>query len=229
MDRIKKIADKHNIPIIEDAAQAIGSRYRNIPSGKWGKVGCFSTHPLKNLNACGDGGFLVTDDDQIAASIRCLRSHGLIDRNQAVQFGFVSRMDAIQATILKYRIERLDEVIRKRRDNANLYRALINHTNVFLPKDQEVEFNTYHTFVIQVQNRESLRDYLAKFGVETSIHYPIPIHLQKAAHFLGHKEGSFPVTESQAHKILTLPIHQYLKPEQIAEIANLINNFNVIN
>lgn len=225
MDEIKQIADRNNIPIIEDAAQAIGSRYKNIPSGKWGKVGCFSTHPLKNLNACGDGGFLVTDDDAIASSIRIMRNHGLVDRNTAAQFGFVSRMDAIQAAILNYRISKLDEVTRKRRENATLYRTLLNPDKVFVPMDHEFEFNTYHTFVIQVRNRDGLRDHLSHAGVETSIHYPLPIHLQPAAKFLGHLEGSFPNTENQAKRILTLPVNQFVTNEQIAAISTLVNKF----
>lgn len=225
MDEIKQIADRNNIPVIEDAAQAIGSRYRNIPSGKWGKVGCFSTHPLKNLNACGDGGFLVTDDDAIASGIRIMRNHGLIDRNTAMQFGFVSRMDAVQAVILNYRISKLDEVARKRRKNANLYRNLLNSGKVLIPTDHEFEFNTYHTFVIQVKNRDGLRDHLAQAGIETSIHYPIPIHLQPAAKSLGHVEGAFPNTENQAKRILTLPVNQFVTGEQIAIISTLVNEF----
>jgi len=225
MDRIMQIADKHNIPVIEDAAQAIGSRYKNIPSGKWGKIGCFSTHPLKNLNACGDGGFLVTDDDLIASSIRTMRNHGLVDRNTAARFGFVSRMDSVQAVILNYRIGKLNKVSRKRRENARLYRTLLNPSKVTLPIEFEFEFNTYHTFVIQADNRDGLRDHLANAGVETSIHYPIPIHLQPAAKFLGLTEGAFPNTEHQAKRILTLPVNQFVTMEQIEIISTLVNEF----
>jgi len=225
MDKIKKIAERHNIPIIEDAAQAVGSRYKNIPSGKWGKLGCFSTHPLKNLNACGDGGFLVTDDDDIALKVRLMRNHGLVNRNIATQFGFVSRMDAVQAVILNYRIAKLDEVTSKRRENAFLYRALLNCNRVLVPVDHESEFNTYHTFVIQAQDRDGLRDHLTRAGVETSIHYPVPIHLQPAARFLGHVEGDFPNTESQAKRILTLPVNQFVTREHILTISTLVNQY----
>ena len=225
MDRIKQIAEEFNIPIIEDAAQAIGSKYRNIPSGKWGKVGCFSTHPLKNLNACGDGGFLVTDDDAIASKIKLMRNHGLSDRSTATHFGFVSRMDEVQAAILKYRIKKLNYVTRIRRENAALYRALLNPNKVFVPSELELEFNTYHTFVIQVNNRDGLREHLAKAGVETSIHYPIPIHLQPAAASLGHIEGAFPNTEMQAKRILTLPVNHFINSEQVRIISSLVNEF----
>jgi dTDP-4-amino-4,6-dideoxygalactose transaminase len=225
MDKIKLISEKYNIPIVEDAAQAIGSKYNNIPSGKWGKIGCFSTHPLKNLNGCGDGGFLVTDDDEVALKVKIMRNHGLVDRNIATRFGFVSRMDAVQATILKYRIKSLNKITEKRRENANFYRSELNSSKIFIPIDHELEYNTYHTFVIQVSDRDGLRRYLANSGVDTSIHYPIPIHLQPAAKFLGHVLGDFPNTEEQANKILTLPINQFINRDHIIKISSLINKF----
>jgi dTDP-4-amino-4,6-dideoxygalactose transaminase len=225
MDKIHKIATKHNIPIIEDAAQSVGSRYQEIPSGKWGKVGCFSAHPLKNLNACGDAGFLVTDDDSIATQIRLMRNHGLIDRNTVECFGYVSRMDVLQAAILNYRITGLEAVIEKRRQYAALYRETLDRSNVFIPDDLLNEFNTYHTFVIQVEQRDELKAYLVSHGIETSIHYPIPIHLQPAAKNLGYNRGDFPIAEKQALKIVTLPINQYLQSNDILKIGARINHF----
>jgi dTDP-4-amino-4,6-dideoxygalactose transaminase len=223
MDLIAAIADRYDLPIIEDAAQAIGSKYQNRPSGGWGKVGCFSTHPLKNLNACGDGGFLVTNDDAVASEIRRLRNHGLRDRNTADSFGYVSRMDEIQAAILNFRIERLNQVTEKRQKNAALYREFLDASKVFIPAECPNEYNTYHTFVIQVNHRDRLRNILAENGVETSIHYPVPLHLQPAAMKYGYGIGDFPITEIQSNKILTLPIHQYLNEDEIIHIANLIN------
>ena len=225
MDQIKSIADAHKLLIIEDAAQAIGSMYDKIPSGKWGRIGCFSTHPLKNLNACGDGGFLVTDDDDIAQKIRVMRNHGLIDRNTVQRFGYVTRMDAVQAAILTYRLANLNNVTQKRRANAAQYRQTLNRNGVFIPDEISSEFNTYHTFVIQVDNRDGLRQFLMDAGVETSIHYPVPIHLQPAARSLGHAKGDFPETERQAERILTLPVNQYLSSAEIEKVANLVNKF----
>lgn len=224
MDKIKEIADRHNLLVIEDGAQSIGSKYNNIPSGKIGHIGCFSAHPLKNLNACGDAGFLVTDDDGMAAQIRLMRTHGLIDRNTVVLFGSVSRMDAVQAAILNFRIKKLEEVSRLRRRNADLYKKLLDPSKVFIPQDNTAEFNTYHTFVIQVNKRDQLKDELLKVGIETGIHYPIPIHLQPAAKSLGHKIGDFPVTEKQAIEILTLPVNQFLNVDQIEYVANSVNS-----
>jgi len=225
MDLIAAIADRYGLPIIEDAAQAIGSKYQNRTSGGWGKVGCFSTHPLKNLNACGDGGFLVTNDDAIASEIRRLRNHGLRDRNTADSFGYVSRMDAIQAAILNFRINKLNQVTEKRRKNAALYREFLDASKVFIPAECPDEYNTFHTFVIQVNHRDRLRNILEENGVETSIHYPVPLHLQPAAKKYGYVIGDFPVTEIQSTKILTLPIHQYLTVDEIIGIAKLINHY----
>ncbi|EKQ99145.1 DegT/DnrJ/EryC1/StrS family aminotransferase [Leptospira borgpetersenii] len=225
MNEIMRIADKYSIPVIEDAAQSIGSKYDGKFSGSIGKVGCFSTHPLKNLNACGDGGFLTTNDEKIYNSVSRIRNHGLVDRNTVGEFGFVTRMDTVQAAILNFRLMRLPQVIEKRRQNAQLYKTLLDKKNVFIPEDKPLEFNTYHTFVIQVERRDELKDHLFSQGIETSIHYPIPIHLQPASRNLGYKQGDFPVAEKQAGRILTLPIHQYLKDVDLHKIVQVVNRF----
>ena len=232
MDEIKSIADRHGIPIIEDGAQAIGSKYQQIPSGKWGKVGCFSTHPLKNLNACGDGGFLVTDDDLIASKVRAMRTHGFkqhpdgsTDKYIDEQFGYVSRMDTLQAAILSFRISELETVIAQRQRNAEHYCQILDPDTITFPKNQAGEFNSYHTFVIQVDRRDALREHLKQAGIETGIHYPIPIHLQPASKNLGFPKGSLPTTERQATRILTLPIHQFLTRTQVEKVAFHVNQF----
>jgi dTDP-4-amino-4,6-dideoxygalactose transaminase len=225
MSPILEIARRHGLRVIEDAAQAIGSSYDGRPAGSFGDVGCFSTHPLKNLNACGDGGFITTNDDQIAAAVRSLSNHGLIDRNTVEQFGFVSRMDVLQAAILGYRLRKLDDIIRRRRENAARYRALLDPHVIYVPADRQIEFNSYHTFVIQVDRRDELQRNLGASGIGTAIHYPVPIHLQPAAAALGCKRGDFPVTESQAKRVLSLPIHQHLQLADIEDVASRINMF----
>lgn len=225
MNKIIKIAKKYNIPVIEDAAQAIGSLYYNKPSGSFGKVGCFSTHPLKNLNSCGDGGFLTTNDKNIYKQAGFLRSHGLVSRDKSTHFGFVSRMDSVQAAILNYRLKKLKDVISKRRENAEYYFNNLNSKYITLPLEKKYEFNTYHTFVIQIDKRDALCQYLKENDITTAIHYPIPIHLQPAASNLGYKRGDFPVTETQAERILSLPIHQYLKDKDIDRVTEIINSF----
>ncbi len=225
MDPILAIASKYDLKIVEDAAQSIGSKYRGQLSGSLGHVGCFSAHPLKNLNACGDAGFLTTDDDQVAESVRLMRNHGLADRNTVTSFGCVSRMDNLQAAILDFRLQKLDQIIQKRRKNAQVYTDLIDSRFVFVPEEKSYEFNTYHTFVIQTNCRNELQKFLNQHQVGSAIHYPIPIHLQPASASLGYKSGDFPEAERQAGKILSLPIHQYLDTVSIERISKLINQF----
>ncbi len=225
MDPIMMLAEKYNLAVVEDAAQAIGSKYKGKPSGSIGNVGCFSTHPLKNLNASGDGGFLTTNDENIYLKAKALRNHGMADRDSVDSFGYVSRMDNLQAAILNYRLKKLDEIIDKRRQNAQSYLEYIEKEKVFIPREKEYEFNTYHTFVIQVEKRNELKEFLLKQGIEAAIHYPTPIHLQPAAKRLGYKFGDFPITEKQAGMILTLPINQSLGQSEIERICVAINEY----
>lgn len=225
MREILKISKKYNIPVIEDAAQSIGSKYHKKPSGSFGKVGCFSGHPLKNLNGIGDCGFLTTNDKKIYNMAKSMRNHGLEDRNIVKKFGFLSRMDVLQAAVLNYRIKNLKKIIQSRRKNAEFYINNINRNKFKVIEEKKYQFNTYHTFVLQTDNRDKLKKYLASKGIGTAIHYPIPIHLQPAAKFLGYKKGSFPMTEKQSKKIITLPIHQNLKKSELSKIVNLLNQF----
>lgn len=225
MIKIKEISKKYNIPIIEDCAQSIMSMYSNKKAGSYGVFGCFSTHPLKNLNAMGDGGFLVTDSKKYYDLISSLRTHGMKDRNIVKNFGYVSRMDNLQASILNYRLKNLKKVIDLRRRNVQLYLKYLDKKNFYFPVESKLEFNTYHTFVLQFKKRDQLRKYLKKKGIGTAIHYPTPIHLQPAAAYLGYKKNSLPNTEKQAKEILTLPIHQHLKLSEIKYISNQVNKF----
>tara|TARA_X000000368_G_scaffold79652_1_gene59648 strand:- start:1952 stop:3052 length:1101 start_codon:yes stop_codon:yes gene_type:complete len=225
MDAILKTSKKHNIPVIEDAAQAIGSKYRGKFSGTFGTVGCFSAHPLKNLNALGDSGYLTTNSGRIAKLILDLRNHGMTNRNIVRNFGYVSRMDNLQAGILNFRLERLKNVVLRRRKNVKLYLKNLNQKFVYIPQETKKEYNTYHTFVIQVSKRDDLKKYLKKNGVETAIHYPTPIHLQPAYKKLKFGKNYLPETLKQSKKIITLPIHQFLQKKEIIKICKLINKF----
>lgn len=226
MDELESISAEFGIPLVEDAAQSIGSRYMGRPSGSWGLVGCFSGHPLKNLSAIGDAGFLVTSSSVIAEHARKLRNHGLVDRNTVTVFGGVSRLDTLKAAVLLYRLQRLGSIIERRRANAELYFEALGGGVVELPYETEAEFNSYHTFVIQTDDRDRLQAYLKDRGVGTAIHYPIPIHLQPVAERYKHGPGSFPVCENQARRILSLPIHQHLLPAQINYVAACIRAFH---
>jgi len=225
MDPILEIAERHNLIIIEDAAQAIGSKYKGKPAGSLGDIGCFSTHPLKNLNACGDGGFITTNDEDIYKKLVSFRNHGKVSRFVVSEFGLVSRMDNLQAAILNYRLGKLDLIIKKRRANAKKYIEGFNHKDIFTYQEEAHEYNTYHTFVLQTNYRDELQKYLLSRGIKTTVHYPIPIHLQPASRRLGYKEGDLPVTEKQAHEILSLPIHQYLTDIDLERVINTVNSF----
>jgi dTDP-4-amino-4,6-dideoxygalactose transaminase len=225
MTEIMAIAQRRGLAVIEDAAQAIGTRYDGRFAGTFGAVGCFSTHPLKNLSACGDGGIAVTDDDGIAQALRLLRNHGLADRNTVARVGTVSRMDTLQAAILDYRLGRLAGITERRRANAAIYAKKLDPAHIFWPPETGREFNTYHTFVIQVDRRDELQAHLAAQGIGTAIHYPVPIHRQPAFAYLGYRQGAFPVTEQQARRILTLPINQNLSATQVSRVAECVNQF----
>ncbi len=224
MKKISQIAKKYNLKIIEDAAQAIGSKFNGRSAGSFSDIGCFSAHPLKNLNAIGDSGFLVTNNKKYYNQIKDLSNHGMTNRNIVKNFGYVSRMDNLQAAILNYKLKILKKVIRKRRINFDIYKKNLPK-KVYFPIETKEQFNTYHTFVVQVDKRDSLKKFLKKKGIDTSIHYPIPIHLQPASKCLGYKQGAFPVTERQSKRILSLPIHQDLKKSEIVYICKTIKEF----
>ena len=225
MDAIMEIARKYKLVVVEDAAQAIGSAYQGRKAGAWGDFGCFSGHPLKNLNAVGDAGFITTNNVEAAARLRKLRNHGMADRDTVEEWGLVSRLDVLQAAILNYRLDKLPDVIARRRENAALYQKLIKHPKIVVPPCRQDEFNTFHTFVIQVERRDELQKHLREIGIKTAIHYPIPIHLQPAAVGLKYKKGDFPAAELQADRILTLPVNQYMSLADVETVSKAVLRF----
>jgi len=228
MDKIMKISKKYKIPIIEDGAQAIGTKYNNKFVGTFGKVGCFSAHPLKNLNAIGDAGYLVTNSSTLARKARLLRNHGIEKRNEILSFGYVSRMDTLQAAVLNLRFKKLQNTINKRRLNAKIYnKNLKDLKNISLPNEKKLEFNTFHTFVIQAEKRDELKDYLEKKKIFTAIHYPYLIFDQKAYKnkFKPIHKNKFPVSRMLSKKILTLPINQFMNNKDVEKVCREIIKF----
>lgn len=225
MDPITDIAKKHGLKIIEDAAQSMGSEYKGRKSGTFGDVGCFSCHPLKNMNACGDGGLITTDDPEVRERAMRLRNHGLVDRNTALEFGYVSRMDNLQAAILRLRLRHLPDVIGRRRRNVEQYRREVDPEHIFIPPCLNHEFNTFVLFVAQLDRRDELQKFLSERGIATGVHYPIPIHLQPAANALGYGKGDFPSVERQADRIISLPHNQNLSESQVSYVCDQINAF----
>ena len=233
MDKIISISKKYKIPIIEDAAQAIGTKFKNKFVGTFGKVGCFSAHPLKNLNAMGDSGYLVTDDKIIANKIKLLRNHGIKNRNDITDFGYVSRMDNFQAGILNLRLKKLKSIIAKRRSNAKLYfQKLKKLKEIKLPYEEKNQFNSFHTFIILANKRDKLKNYLEKKKISTAIHYPKLIFDQKAYTNKFKKINSkhYPKSKYYVSNILTLPINEFITKNEIKKISNeIINFYNFIN
>lgn len=224
MNSILDIARRRGLHVIEDAAQAIGTEYHGKRAGSFGIVNAFSLHPLKTLNASGDGGMITTNDDSIYEKCRQLRNIGLKNRSESELWGYNSRLDSIQAAIVNLKFKNLDRWIAQRRRNAAYYRERLSPV-VWVPEEREFEKCAYHIFVIQAERRDALREYLSKNGIETKIHYPIPIHLQKCAADLGYKRGDFPVTERQSEIILSLPVYQSLTQKDLKYVADKILKF----
>lgn len=224
MEKINVIASFRNIPVIEDAAQSVGSKIGSKRTGGMGVCASFSLHPLKNLNALGDAGIVTTNSDEVATRIRKLRNHGLRNRDEVDFWGYNSRLDTLQAAALLPRLQALDKAIQRRRDIALKYsKALLEY--MVCPVDGHEEYHSYHTFVVKAPMRDQLKAHLNRLGIETKIHYPIPIHLQRAAAHLGYQPGSFPIVEKHAAQILSLPINQYLSDQQIDWVIESILGF----
>ncbi len=226
MHSIMEIANKHDLFVVEDCAQAVLAEYDGQRTGSLGHVGCFSLHPLKTLNACGDGGVLTTNDEELFKKLKLLRNHGLHNRDECIAWGLNSRLDTLQAVILLLKMRHLQKWTDKRCANAQFYQKnLQGISGLIVPTDRSHEKAVYHTFIVQAENRNELKQYLANHGVGTAIHYPIPIHLQRAAANLEYRTGSFPVTERQAKRILSLPVYPELPQADLEYIVNIITKF----
>lgn len=224
MDAVNDIARKKGIAVIEDAAQAIGARYRGRRVGSLGNAAGFSLHPIKNLGVMGDGGFVTTGDRTVYERIAKLRNHGLRNRDECDIWGYNSRLDPLQAGVASIKLRRLDAWNRRCREIAAEYRQGLSDL-VWVPHDRDHEESVYHTFIIQVEERDRLIEHLAARGVGSRIHYPIPIHLQRCALALGYGRGSFPVTERLAQRILSLPIYPELTQTEIEHVVASVRSF----
>lgn len=225
MDAIMAIAQKHNLLVIEDAAQAMGAYYRGQHGGSFGNAAAYSAHPLKNLNALGDAGFMSTDDEEVNRKVRLYRTHGLESRDNCVLYGVNSRLDSLNAEVLKYRLDKLKKIVDRRRHNVDLYRMHIKPGPIYIPEEKSYEHNSYVMFITQADHRDQLKDYLIRHGIESLVYYGTPLHLHKAAESLGVKKGSLPVAEAQCEKVLALPHHQNLTDEQIIYVSEKVNAF----
>ena len=226
MGAVLEIARRRGLVVVEDCAQAILAESDGRRVGSLGEIGCFSLHPLKTLNACGDGGVLTTNDSAIATRLRELRNIGLRTRENCVEWSGNSRLDTLQAAMLLVKLPHLHGWTERRRENAHLYHQLLaDLPEVVCPVEHHGERSVYHTYVIQAERRDQLKAYLADAGVGTQIHYPVPIHLQSAARGLGYSLGTFPKAEAQAGRILSLPAYPELTRAELTRVASHIRQF----
>jgi len=227
MTAIRVIATRHNLLVVEDAAQAFGSSFDGLMPGASSDAACFSLHPLKNLNACGDGGFIATNNLEIAHRIQSFRNHGQKQRNDSEEFGVVSRFDSVQAAIVKVRLSRVKQVIEARRANAIRYDLAFRESRVVSPVTNPRVFHSYHLYVVEVERRDELRNELLAEGIDTRIHYPNLITDQTAYvnQYNSQKHG-IPNATRQKSSILSLPIHQHLSESQVEFTASRLKDFH---
>ncbi len=224
MAAIAKIAAEHNLLVIEDAAQAAGAGIGRQRVGTFGRAGCFSFHPLKNLGGCGDGGVVTTDSDELDRVLRLLRNHGLKNRDECVTLGHNSRLDSLQAAILRVKLKHLDHWTRCRRANARAYRESLGD-HVRFPTDLPDRYAVYHTCVLTTPRRDDLQKHLKHQGVGTAVHYPIPIHRQKPFQTSGHVPETLDNTGRLADEILSLPVYPDLTTAQRDYVIAMITAF----
>ena len=226
MKPISKIARKHGLRVVEDACQAHGAEYDGRRVGGIGDAAAFSFYCAKNLGAYGEAGIVVTNNREVATSVQMLRNHGSTERYQHAAYGVNSRMDEIQAAVLRVKLRHLDESNTRRRAWAFEYsRSLAELPEVTLPQELSYTQHVYHLFVIKVRRRDELRDWLKDRGIETGIHYPIPLHLQEACADLGLGPGSLPHAEASAEHILSLPMYAELTIDQVSYVCQTIRDF----
>lgn len=225
MDPLMAIAKRHGLKVIEDACQAHGAEYKGRKAGTLGDAAGFSFYYSKNLGAYGEGGFISTNDPELAAEMRKIRDHGSGVRYHHDLIGLNGRLDEIQAVILRKKLPHLAAWNDKRRESARRYNELLKGSPAITPTEYPGSNPVYHLYVINTPRRDELQEFLKEKGVFTGIHYPIPVHLQKAAEFLGYKKGDLPVTEKVVEGILSLPMHSDLSNEEIEYIAKTVKSF----
>lgn len=222
MEEICRVARKRHLKVIEDAAQAHGARFKDKGVGSIGDVGCFSFYPGKNLGAYGDAGMVVTNSADVADRIRILRDHGRREKYEHEHIGYNSRMDTIQAAVLRTKLARLDSWNEKRRALSRTYRKLLRNVDIQLPQEDDASVPVYHLFVLRSPLRQSIRRTLAAADISTGIHYPIPLHLQGAFRHLGHQVGAFPNSERAANEVLSLPLFPEMTDSQVYQVATTV-------
>lgn len=225
MQDINSICDKHEVVVIEDAAQSHGAAYQGQKVGSLGDIACFSFYPTKSLGAFGDGGMIVTKSDEIYEKLKMLRDYGRVNRYDHRIKGYNSRLDTVQAVILDAKLKYLDQWNQMRVDNANYYNELLSECeNVITPKVMHDRTHIFQTYAIRVPDRDQVLEQLQRSGISALIHYPIPVHLQEAYKDAGYSKGDLPLSEKIADEILSLPMYPHLKRDEIEYVCETLKN-----
>ncbi|WP_407535975.1 DegT/DnrJ/EryC1/StrS family aminotransferase [Cetobacterium somerae] len=224
MDKIMGIAKKYNLYIVEDCAQSHGANFNGKRTGTFG-IGCFSFYPSKNLGCFGDGGAITTNDEKLDRDFRVLRNYGSEKRYYNEVVGYNSRLDELQAGLLRVKLSHLNELTEEREKIANRYLSEIKNLKIELPKVRKGATSVWHLFVVKTDERDKLQKYLESNGIGTVIHYPIPPHLSKAYEYLGYKAGDFPITERYAETVLSLPLYNGMTEEEQNYVIEIINQY----
>lgn len=222
MDRIMAVAERHRLPVVEDAAQAHGAKYRGRRVGQFGQIACFSFYPSKNLGAYGEGGALITNDASIAQRARSLRDHSQSQKYLHDEIGYNYRMDSFQGAVLAIKLKHLDDWNNARIDCARQYAELLKASSYKLPAQIPDSKCVWHCYVIETPERDRVRAALQDAGIQSAVHYPVPIHLQKAYAHLDYRSGDLPVTEALCEQCLSLPIYPELSKEKISRVASVL-------
>ncbi len=225
LDPLLEICRKHKLPLVEDAAQAHGAKYRGKTVGTFGALSEFSFYPGKNLGACGEGGALVTNDAAYTKRAKSLREHGSTERYYHDEVGYNYRMEGLQGAVLGVKLKHLDKWTRQRRQVANRYHELLAKTPLQLPLEAEYAESVYHVYAVRHARRDGLKKHLEANQVGCGLHYPLPLHLQKCYSSLGYRAGDFPIAEKAARECLSLPMFPDLTEEQIQRVATVIKDF----
>lgn len=225
MDEVVRICKKHNLRLVEDCAQSHGACFDGKMTGTFGDIGCFSFYPSKNLGGFGDGGAIVTDDAQIAADMKMYRNYGSEKRYYNKVVGANSRLDELQAGLLRVRLSHLEELTKERRKLAENYSQGIRNPRIKLPSVRPGADSVWHQYVVQCEDRDRLIEHLKEREIGTIIHYPIPPHLSEAYAYLGHREGSFPITEHDARTVLSIPMYNGMTEEEQQTVIEGLNAF----
>ena len=226
MKHLCEVAERYDLPIVEDACQSILGALDGRNAGTWGNVGAFSLHPLKNINVWSDGGMIVTDDDSLFNDLVLLRNHGLKDRDTVSVLGYNSRLDTFQAIVGSWLLPQAEEITQKRITNAARYdRALASIPQIQIPQRITSARLVYHLYMIFAEHRDELLKFCQDRGIEAKVHYPVPIYRQPALKYLEYKEGDFPKADHHARSVISFPCDQHLEEEQIDYVIEIIREF----